>query len=32
MAAYGWAIEPATADDSDFENPAGPSTEVALHV
>jgi cytochrome c oxidase subunit I len=32
MAAYGWAIEPATADDSDFENPAGPSTEVAFHV
>ena len=32
MAGYGWAIEPSTADPSDFDQSAGPSTEVALHV
>jgi cytochrome c oxidase subunit I len=31
MAAYGWAIEPSTADPSDFNAPSGPSTGVA-HV
>ena len=31
MAAYGWAIEPSTADPSDFDPTSGPSTGVALH-